>query len=250
MRFDLYLDVRSLSDAVAFYVDELGLFELAQDFGMHNFLLRAKGNWSIGMHLGEQDARGAVFGIRVADCARLFEGLKHTVFASGALIESELTRWAHMNTLVMRDPSGNRVVLFDEVRGDTTPRLDVFLRVRSARAAIAFYVEELGWFDLAGDMGANDYLLLSNRDDSLALHISETKGDPAETPMFAISEKCVDREYARIAALAMASAGGLAPGFDGNFRVLEWPGGKNFLVKDPSSNMMLIFEDYIVPAGD
>ncbi len=250
MRFDLYLDVRSLSDAVAFYVDELGLFELAQDFGMHNFLLRAKGNWSIGMHLGERDGQAAVFGIRVADCARLFERLKHTVFASGALIESELTRWAFLNTLVMRDPSGNRVVLFDEVRGDTTPRLELFLRVRSVRAAITFYVEELGWFDLAGDMGANDYLLLSNRDDSLALHISETKGDPAETPMFAISEKCVDREYARMAGSGLKSGATLVPDHAGNLGVLDWPGGKNFELNDPSGNKVLIFEDYIVPAGD
>lgn len=37
MRFDLHLNVKSSTDAIKFYVEELGLFQIAIDYGMNGF---------------------------------------------------------------------------------------------------------------------------------------------------------------------------------------------------------------------
>jgi predicted enzyme related to lactoylglutathione lyase len=241
MRFDIYIGQQSAADAVRFYVDELGLFELAEDYGMNDFLLRAKGNSSIGIHVGERGEHAAVFGFRVANCRQLYERLQHTVFASGARIASPLTEGPGLKSMVLSDPSGNRVVVFEDASADQSPRLDVFLRVNGALDAVNFYVKQLGWFEVAEDFGTSDYLLLSTKDQSLALHISESQGDPAETPLFAISEACPKREFMRLQEIGVIGA---------DAELFDWPGGINFGVTDPAGNRMLVYEDYIVPAGD
>jgi predicted enzyme related to lactoylglutathione lyase len=250
MRFDVFMSVKSSSDAIKFYVQELGLFEETADYGMSAFLMTAVDNRSIGVHVREDEKGPAVFGLRVANCAQLVERLKSVVFASGGRVDPELLSMEGGQCCVLHDPSDNRIILFDTIQSGAVPRLDIFLRVKSASDAVKFYVDETAWFKTAVDFGMNDYLLLSARDESMALHISETKGDALETPSFGISASNCDREHARIAATGLQSGASFVRGFDGGYNVLDWPGGKNFVMQDPSSHRILVYQDYIAPAGD
>ncbi len=241
MRFDVTLDVQCAARAASFYVDELGLFDIAYDYGGTAFLLRARGNGSIGLHIGKGSRAPAVFGLRVKGCAQLFERLGRGGLISDASVERGLTRWPGMNTFVLLDPSGNRIVLFEETAGELDARLDIFLRVASTREARSFYVDALNWFELIQEPGLNDLVLQSTRNPSLALHLSERHGDPSHTPRLAISAACCKREFKRLKAMGL-----LADQVD----VVDWPTGIHFSIQDPSGNELVVFEDFLAPAGD
>ncbi|MEJ7804961.1 MAG: VOC family protein [Telluria sp.] len=144
MRVEVSIDVRSAAQAIRFYVGELGLFDQGNGYGQDCYLLLARDNSSIGVPIAQRPGDPTVFGLRVADCAGLFGRLRRSGFASGGRIVEDLAHWPGMNSFVLHDPSGNRVVIFDEGVTGVTTRLDVFLRVTSSCEAARFYVETLG----------------------------------------------------------------------------------------------------------
>lgn len=128
-------------------------------------------------------------------------------------------------------------------------RYDVFLRVDSAAEAIRFYVDELGLFKVEADYGMHAYLLCAVGNPSFGLQIAESGAPTSGPARFGLSVECCKREFQRLRQVAFASGGRLVPDANGNLEVFDWPGGQSFLVEDPSGNQMLLFEDYIAPAG-
>jgi predicted enzyme related to lactoylglutathione lyase len=126
-------------------------------------------------------------------------------------------------------------------------RAKVFLKVGSSPLAIKFYVEELGMFEIAADYGMNDFLLLAIENPGFGLRISERAEKTTGSPIFGMSVDSCDAEFRRLQQAGFKTGGRLVPDRHGNLAVFEWPGGKNFLVEDPSGNQFLLFEDRIAP---
>jgi predicted lactoylglutathione lyase len=55
MRLDVFITVKNIEDSINFYVTELGLFEISQDYGMGNILLRYINNKSFCILLEEDE---------------------------------------------------------------------------------------------------------------------------------------------------------------------------------------------------
>lgn len=126
-------------------------------------------------------------------------------------------------------------------------RIDVFLRAESAAETIRFYVQELGLFEVAADYGMDAWLLRAIANPAICLQITPWHPPARETPVFALTVPSCDAEFQRLRGVQFASGGGLVPDKNGLLEVFEWPGGKNFMLEDPSKNRFLLCEDHIVP---
>lgn len=126
-------------------------------------------------------------------------------------------------------------------------RTDIFLKVASAPLAIKFYVEELGLFEIAADYGMNDFLLRAINNPGVCLQISERAQKTSGSPLFGMSVENCDAEFQRLQQTVFSSGARLVPDQDGKLAVFEWPGGKSFLIEDPSQNQFMLFEDRIAP---
>ena len=126
-------------------------------------------------------------------------------------------------------------------------RLDIYLRADNAAAAIQFYVNELGFFTVAADYGMDSYLLRGVYNSEICLQITNWHSVPDRMPRFALCVSSADKEFKRLSELKFASGGDLIRDEFGQAAVFEWPGGKNFMMKDPTGNCFLLVEDYIAP---
>ncbi|WLI89469.1 hypothetical protein Q4S45_22705 [Massilia sp. R2A-15] len=87
MRFDMFLNVTSSADAIRFYVEELGLFRVAIDYGMKSFLLCATESPYVCLNVGERPisiSEYPRFGIQVDDCGKEFRRLRDIQFSKSA----------------------------------------------------------------------------------------------------------------------------------------------------------------------
>ncbi|NHZ40234.1 VOC family protein [Massilia aquatica] len=127
-------------------------------------------------------------------------------------------------------------------------RIDVFLRAESAVDTIRFYVQELGMFQVDADYGMDSYLLRASAHPGICLQITPWHPAAREAPVFALTIPSCDVAFQRLRAMRFAGGGGLVPDKNGVLEVFEWPGGKNFMLEDPSKNRFLLCEDHIAPA--
>ncbi|MFB9246393.1 VOC family protein [Massilia antarctica] len=126
-------------------------------------------------------------------------------------------------------------------------RTDILLNVASCALAIKFYVDEFGMFEIAADYGMNAILLHATGNPGVCLQISERAAKTAGAPLFGMSVDSCDSEFERLTQTVFSSGARLVPDRDGKLAVFEWPGGKSFLLEDPSRNQFMLFEDRIAP---
>lgn len=234
MRFEVRVPADSAQRAARFYVEKLALFDVAAAYGTTGYLLTGRSNGAAGLHINEAPGARVVFALRVP------------ALASFKDLEGVETITDGVRTKVVSDPSGNRIVLFEDPH-DGTLRLDLFLRVPAIDNACRFYCDELARFHVAECFTGGDVLLLSNRDPSLGLHLSQTRGGSAE--LFISSPDC-NADHKRLAAAPLASGAALFTGGVMAGAVLEWPAGKTFMLHDPAGNPVNLYEDAMCPAFD
>lgn len=103
-------------------------------------------------------------------------------------------------------------------------------------------------FKLDGEVWEGSCRMRAIENEELQLHLASFYNpapDPATTmPMFSLIVASCDRQFARLRSVNFASGDRLVPGEDGVLEVFEYPGGKNFIMQDPSGNRFLIAEDY------
>ncbi|NHZ82525.1 hypothetical protein F2P44_25065 [Massilia sp. CCM 8695] len=123
MRTDIFLKVASAALAIRFYVDELGMFEIAADYGMNDFLLRAIGNPDVCLQISERGGKTSgspIFGMSVDNCDTAFQRLKQTVFSSGARLVPDgdgklaVFEWPGGKSFLLEDPAQNQFMLFED----------------------------------------------------------------------------------------------------------------------------------------
>ena len=124
-------------------------------------------------------------------------------------------------------------------------RLDIYLRADNSAATIQFYVHELGFFVVAADYGMDSYLLRGVDNNQNCIHITSWASLPDRLPRFSLRVPNANKEFKRLSELKFESGGDLVRDEFGQAAVFEWPGGKNFMVKDPTGNCFLLMEDYI-----
>ena len=125
-------------------------------------------------------------------------------------------------------------------------RIKLFLKIDSAEASRQFYEDELAMFRLHGEIWEGTCALRMVGNEDIRLHLAPYYDAPPQPrqPAFSIGVKNCDKEFARLRATSFASGGRLMPQKGGVFEVFEYPGGKNFMMEDPSGNRLLIAEDY------
>lgn len=123
MRIDILLRANCAADSIRFYVDELGMFEIAADYGMDSYLLRSTTNPGICLQLTtwHPEKQGKeMFGLSVPSCTSMFERLRKIQFSNGAGIvpnkrgDLEVFDWPGGKSFALQDPSGNRFLLFED----------------------------------------------------------------------------------------------------------------------------------------
>lgn len=96
-----------------FYVNELALFEVAEDFGWGNVFLRYIRSEDfylmLSLELGVREGDASIFSVGVGNCFGEYNRIKGVNFKSGAEILSNpgFVEWPLGKFLKMRDPAGN-----------------------------------------------------------------------------------------------------------------------------------------------
>ncbi|KVW37053.1 hypothetical protein WK95_21855 [Burkholderia ubonensis] len=96
-----------------FYVNELALFEVAEDLGRGNVFLRYIRSEDfylmLSLELGMREDGASIFSVGVDDCLGEYNRLKDVDFKSGAEILSNpgFVEWSLGKFVKMRDPAGN-----------------------------------------------------------------------------------------------------------------------------------------------
>ncbi|AUX21535.1 uncharacterized protein SOCEGT47_020210 [Sorangium cellulosum] len=118
IKVQIRLRVDSVRDAERYYCDELGLFEFYHDYGMETVSLVSRDNPSFFLILSA--GAGAcsddcLFGLETKDCDLLFERLRSVRFETGGrLLSSEVFEYPLGKNVLLRDPSGNKFLIFEE----------------------------------------------------------------------------------------------------------------------------------------
>ncbi len=118
MRADIFVPTISTDDQVRFYVDELKLFTIAQDYGMGAVLLRHVNEPAFCLQLrpGQKPSSDrALFRISTTDCEAEFARLSRIDFAIGGLESgsdrSQILEYPLGKNFLVVDASGNRFVV-------------------------------------------------------------------------------------------------------------------------------------------
>lgn len=120
---------------------------------------------------------------------------------------------------------------------------EVFLNVYSTERAIAFYVNEVGIFEVVADFGGGEVSLKCTCTDNAYLSIREsTPSSFADHPLFSIGVKNCDREVARLSSVEFKSGGSVYRDPSGRVAVVEYPLGKNIMLTDPDGHRFLLME--------
>ncbi len=115
MRVDIFVPSHSADEQLRFYVEELRLFEVAQDYGMGSVLLRHVTEPSICLELAPgrpPDPGRPLFCLSTDDCEAEFKRLGGVAFAKGGLVASgngapAILEYPLGKTFSVHDASGN-----------------------------------------------------------------------------------------------------------------------------------------------
>lgn len=131
-------------------------------------------------------------------------------------------------------------------------RMKVLLKTESAALSRQFYEDELAMFRLEGELWERACSLRSLSDDSFGIQLASYFNPPPDLamPLFSLIVEDCDREFSRLFATTFASGGRLVPDEKGMVEVFEYPGGRNFIMEDPSGNRFLIAQDRRVVMED
>lgn len=109
----VFVPSKSTEESVEFYVNELALFEVADDLGRGNVFLRYIRSEDfylmLSLELGVREGDAPIFSVWVDDCFGEYNRLKGFDFKSGAEILSNpgFVEWPLGKFLKIRDPAGN-----------------------------------------------------------------------------------------------------------------------------------------------
>ncbi|WP_143136922.1 hypothetical protein [Burkholderia ubonensis] len=109
----VFVPSKSTEESVEFYVNELALFEVAEDLGRGNVFLRYIRSEDfylmLSLELDVREGGEPIFSVGVEDCFGEHNRLKGVDFKSGAEILSNpgFVEWPLGKFLKMRDPAGN-----------------------------------------------------------------------------------------------------------------------------------------------
>ena len=122
MRISLYLYSTSIENSIRFYVDELSMFSVVEDFGTGYCLLRATDCHAFHIYVTDWVARPSdqfTFSLDVRDCDAVFRRLRDVDYASGARIIPDATgnvevfEYPGGKNFEMEDPDGNRFLIYE-----------------------------------------------------------------------------------------------------------------------------------------
>lgn len=120
MRVDVFVPTVSAEEQVDFYVNQLGLFEIAQDYGMGNLLLKFVNNPEFCLLLKKSNQSvlpvGPLFCISTKNCRAEFSRLSKVNFHKGGLVPGpdgllQVFEYPLGENIFMKDPSGNSFVI-------------------------------------------------------------------------------------------------------------------------------------------
>jgi|GEM_PF-781391 hypothetical protein len=118
-RIHLTLKVASVEQAQRFYCEDLGLFDFYYDYGMDTVSLVFKRNPTVFLILSAGrpiECQDYTFALQAKDCKDLFHQLSNKPFVTqGRLLSEELFEYPLGANFMVQDPSGNKVLIFDEV---------------------------------------------------------------------------------------------------------------------------------------
>ncbi|WP_157654397.1 VOC family protein [Burkholderia ubonensis] len=109
----VFVPSKSTEESVEFYVNELALFEVAENLGRGNVFLRYIRSEDfylmLSLELGVREGDAPIFSVGVDDCFGEYYRLKGFDFKSGAEILSNpgFVEWPLGKFLKIRDPAGN-----------------------------------------------------------------------------------------------------------------------------------------------
>lgn len=122
MRINIFLKSSSCNNSIKFYVEELGMFDLVNNFGTGFCTLRAKGAPNFDIILGDdynESGSWPAFALSVNDCYAELNRLCQVQFTSGGeLIRTkdgklEVFEYPGGRNILLRDPDNHEVMLFE-----------------------------------------------------------------------------------------------------------------------------------------
>ena len=125
-------------------------------------------------------------------------------------------------------------------------KMTLMLRTESPVNSRQFYEIELGMFKLQGEMWDWAFSMSAIDNEAFSLEFTTYHRATSEVPIFRLTVKNCDREFARLRATTFTSGGRIVPNKRGVLEVFEYPAGKNFQMEDPAGNRFIIHEDYTV----
>ena len=113
------LKANSIRDSEIFYCRDLELFDFYQDYGMGTISLVAKDHPGFMLLLITGDAiytDDYLFELGTNDCSSLFSKLKQKIFeTTGCLLSTTVFEYPLGKSIALRDPSGNKFLLFEDI---------------------------------------------------------------------------------------------------------------------------------------
>lgn len=127
MRVTLYLDCSAIEKSIDFYVEELALFDVAENYGTGYCLLESR--LLRGFHLYLADwcnpaGNEYIFSLDVPDCDAEFQRLQSICFSSGGRILPDenghigVLEYPGGKVFQMTDPDNNRFTISERYKGD------------------------------------------------------------------------------------------------------------------------------------
>ena len=122
MRINIFLKSLSFTNSIKFYVEELGMFDLVNNFGTGFCTLRAKGAPNFDIILSEdynETGSWPAFALSVNDCYAELNRLRRVQFASGGELiptkegKLEVFEYPGGRNILLRDPDSHEVMLFE-----------------------------------------------------------------------------------------------------------------------------------------
>ncbi|WP_231410089.1 hypothetical protein [Ralstonia solanacearum] len=118
----------------------------------------------------------------------------------------------------------------------------VYVPSNTAAESVAFYVGELGLFELSEDLGMGSILLRYVRSSDFYLMLApEVAVSASGIPIFSIGVEDCDQDFLRLKEISFSNGAGIL----GSSGVFEYPLGKFFTLRDPAGNVFSLYEWYI-----
>lgn len=123
MRADIFLNSASCEKSIQFYVDELGLFDLINNFGTGFCTLRSKALPNLNLILGDGYSGPGpwpVLGLSVDSCYDELNRLRNVRFESGGELvpnaagQLKVFEYPGGRNILLRDPDKHQLLLFED----------------------------------------------------------------------------------------------------------------------------------------